>query len=98
MSGKIPQERLKLKVEVSEEEIADAAIVRKKPLTPSRPTALFEGSRETLEKTESSVIGGMEKRSDPAGSLECTKLVFRFFCRIDCLSQLRVVRRWFEFV
>ena len=73
MSGKMPQERLK--IEVIEEEIAEADILRKKPLIPSRPpTALFEGSRETLEKTESSssVIGGTEKWSDPAGS---TKLV-----------------------
>lgn len=62
MSGKIPHKRLKLKIEVSDEEITDAAILRKKPLIPSRPTALFEGSRERLEKTESSVIGRMGKK------------------------------------
>ena len=52
-----------MKIEVSEKEIANAVILRKKSLIPSRPTALFEGSRERLEKTESSVIGGMEKKS-----------------------------------
>ena len=54
-----PEEMLRLKTVVSEFEIAEAALLRKQPSAPSNPTALFDFSRERLDSTSCSLIGGM---------------------------------------
>ena len=71
-SGNTPEEMVRLKAVFSEFEIAEAAILRKYPSTPSNPMALFDFSRERLDSTSCSLMGGIVKRGALEGRLDAT--------------------------